>query len=82
MQVYTISLHAREVQEVLCFISDVCNFSVMIYCVVGKRPLGRSGRSILDWILNKYVLGQFGSLLEGPCDCDIEPPSSLSHIIN
>ena len=50
-----------------------------------KGGLGVDGRSILEWILKKYVSIQgIGlirlriGLLENPCECGIEPPGSIS----
>ena len=66
-------------------------FKILTGKSTGKRPLeglGVDGRTILEWTLKRYQcgeLGWFGSgkeLLKSPCECDIEPPGSISHGVN
>ena len=63
-------------------------FKILTGKPTGKSPLGRTsvdGRTILKWFLKKLVstwgsgLIQLRVEIESPCECDIEPPGSLSN---
>ena len=57
-------------------------FKISTGTPTGKRPLGKPRRiweEILEWILKKYVSIRGIGLLEGPCECGIDTPGSISH---
>ena len=66
-------------------------FKILTGIPAGKRPLGRLRRR---WEGNiRMDLEEIGfnagnwvdsvqELLESPCECDIEPPGSISHVVS
>ena len=63
----------------------MCAFKILTGTLTGKIPLGRNNRrweGNIRMDLKEYEeFGRFGSgygLLENPCECGIESPSSIS----
>ena len=65
------------------------DFNILTGKYTRQRLSGIDGRSILEWILKKYVsIRMIGlirlrmGLFESPCECEVEPPGPISHEVS